>query len=162
SNVARFHVIELKPEDALRVGREALEMADALGLDEIQAHALNNIGTARYLLGDEGGVDDLSESLRISLAGNSAQRSRASPHLGNLHSHFGNLEEAFRVQAEGRRVAERFGDAAGIQWFAAERLWELYWRGEWDEAVELAATLLGDIEAGAPRMSLEHARLIRA
>ena len=162
SNVARFHVIELKPEEALRVGREALEMADALGLDEIRAHALNNIGTARYLLGDEGGVDDLSESLRISLAGNSPESIRASLNLGNLHSHFGNLEEAFRVQAEGRRAAERFGDRAGIQWFASERLWELYWRGEWDEAVELAATLLRDIEAGAPRMNLEHARLIRA
>jgi class 3 adenylate cyclase/tetratricopeptide (TPR) repeat protein len=162
STIARFHVIELKPQDALRVGREALEMADALGLDEIRAHALNNIGTARYLLGDEGGVDDLSESLRISLAGNSPESIRASLNLGNLHSHFGNLEEAFRVEAEGRRAAERFGDRAGIQWFAAERLWELYWRGEWDEAVELAATLLGDIEAGAPRMNLEHARLIRA
>jgi class 3 adenylate cyclase/tetratricopeptide (TPR) repeat protein len=163
SNVARFRVIELKPEDALRAGREALEMAESLGLDEIRAHALNNIGTARYLLGDEGGVDDLAESLRIALARNSPESIRASLNLGNLHSHFGNLQESFRVQAEGRRAAERFGDAAGIQWFAAERLWELYWRGEWDEAVELAATLLADVEAGAPRLSLEPAaRLARS
>jgi class 3 adenylate cyclase/tetratricopeptide (TPR) repeat protein len=162
SNVARFHMIELKPEDALRVGREALAMADALGLDEIRAHALNNIGTARFLLGDEGGVDDLAESLRIALARNSPESIRASLNLGNLHSHFGNLEEASRAQAEGRRAAERFGDRAGIQWFAAERLWELYWRGEWDEAVELAAALLADVEGGAPRLNLEPgARLIR-
>jgi tetratricopeptide (TPR) repeat protein len=163
SNVARFHMIELRPDEALRVGREALEMADALGLDEIRAHALNNIGTARFLLGDERGADDLTESLRIALARNSPESLRASLNLGNLHSHFGNLEESFRVQSEGRREAERFGDTAGIQWFATERSWELYWRGEWDEAVELATSLLADVEAGAPRLNLESAaRLIRS
>ncbi len=162
STIARFHMIELRPEDALRVGREALEMADALGLDEIRAHALNNIGTARFLLGDERGMEDLAESLRIALARNSPESIRASLNLANVHSHFGNLEDSFRVQAEGRRAAERFGDGAGIQWFAAERLWELYWRGEWDEAVALATSLLGDVDAGAPRMNLEPAaRLVR-
>jgi class 3 adenylate cyclase/tetratricopeptide (TPR) repeat protein len=161
SNVARFHMIEMKHDDAIRVGREALEMAGALGLDEIRAHALNNIGTARCLLGDERGMDDLAESLRIALARNSPESIRASLNLGGLHSHFGNLEESFRVQAEGRRAAERFGDGAGSQWFAAERLWELYWRGEWDEAVTLATSLLADVEAGAPRLNLEPAaRLI--
>jgi class 3 adenylate cyclase/tetratricopeptide (TPR) repeat protein len=161
SNVSRFHMIEVKLEDALRVGREALEMADALGLDEVRAHALNNIGSARFLLGDEGAMDDLAESLRIALARNSPESIRASLNLGNLHSHFGNLEESFRVQAEGRRAAERLGDGAGIQWFAAERLWELYWCGDWDEAVALATSLLADVEAGAPRMILEPAaRLI--
>ncbi len=163
SNVARFHMIELRPDEALRLGREALEMADALGLDEIRSHALNNIGTTRFLLGDERGVDDLAESLRIALARNSPESIRASLNLGNLHSHFGNLEEAFRVEAEGRRASERFGDTTGLQWFAAERLWELYWRGEWDEAVELAAALLADVEAGGPRLNLEPgARLVRS
>jgi class 3 adenylate cyclase/tetratricopeptide (TPR) repeat protein len=163
SNVARFLAIDLRPGDALHLGRAALEMADALGLDEIRSHALNNIGTARYLLGDERGVDDLAESLRIALARNSPESIRASLNLGNLHSHSGNLKESFRVQAEGRRAAERFGDTAGIQWFAAERVWELYWRGEWDEAVELATSQLADVDAGAPRMSLEPgARLVRS
>jgi class 3 adenylate cyclase/tetratricopeptide (TPR) repeat protein len=163
SNVARFHTIELRPDDALQLGRAALEMADALGLDEIRSHALNNIGTARYLLGDERGVDDLAESLRIALARNSPESIRASLNLGNLHSHSGDLEESFRVQAEGRRAAERFGDPAGIQWFAAERVWELYWRGEWDEAVELATSQLADVDSGAPRMVVEPgARLVRS
>jgi tetratricopeptide (TPR) repeat protein len=137
-------------------------MADAFRLDDIRSHALNNIGMAEYLLGDPRGIEDLAESLRIALARNSPESIRASLNLGNLHAHSGNLEEAFRVQEEGRRAAERFGDRAGIQWFAAERLWELYWRGEWDEAVERATKLLADVEAGAPRLNLEPgARLIR-
>jgi hypothetical protein len=49
-----------------------------------------------------------------------------------------------------------------MQWFAAERLWELYWRGSWDEALALADELLAEVEAGSPRSYSEPAaRLAR-
>ena len=48
------------------VGREALEMAAEFGLEEVRAHALNNIGTARVNLGDTGGIGDLEAQYRIS------------------------------------------------------------------------------------------------
>jgi class 3 adenylate cyclase/tetratricopeptide (TPR) repeat protein len=162
STVARFHAIELRTDHAIRFGNEALAMADELGLDDVRAHTLNTIGFARISVGDEGGMGEIEESLRIAQERNSPESIRACLNLGTAHAHFGNLEEAFRVIDQGRRTAERFGDAAGMQWFAAERLWELYWLGGWDEAVDIADGLLADVEGGAPRSHSEPAaRLIR-
>ena len=163
STLSRFHAVELRIGEATRLGAEAGAMAERLGLDEIRAHALINIGFVRSSFGDEGGITDLEESLRLALARNSPEAVRAYLNLGTAHSHFGNLEETFRIHEEGRREAERFGDIAGIQWFAAERLWELYWRGAWDDALTLADALVAEVDAGAPRAHSEPAaRLARS
>jgi class 3 adenylate cyclase/tetratricopeptide (TPR) repeat protein len=162
STLSRFHSIALEPEPAIETGREALELAERLGLPEVRAHALNNIGWARVALGDRGGLDDLEQSLAVAVERNSPELVRASLNLGTALAHFGDLAGTFAVHADGRRAAERFGDPAGMQWFAAERLWELYWRGRWDEAVTLADELLAEVEAGSPRSYSEPAaRLAR-
>ena len=162
STLSRFHAVELRVGEATRIGAEALAMGEQLGLDEVRAHALNNIGFVRSSVGDEGGIEDLEESLRIALERNSPESIRSSLNLGTAHANFGDLAATFRVHAVGREAAERFGDGAGIQWFAAERMWELYWRGGWDDAITLAGELLAEVEAGSPRSLLEPAaRLAR-
>ena len=162
STLSRFHAAALEVDMAIRMGRQALEMAESLGLDEIRAHALNNIGSARIALADDGGIEDLEASLAIALASNSPESVRAFLNLGTSLADFGKLREAFMVHAMGRRAAERFGDTAGMQWFAAERLWEFYWSGRWDEAVTASAALIAEVEAGSARSHLEPAaRLIR-
>jgi class 3 adenylate cyclase/tetratricopeptide (TPR) repeat protein len=162
STLSRFHSVALEPDTAIRIGRQALRMAEDLGLDEVRAHALNNIGTARVAHADPGGIDDLERSLAITLARDSPESVRTYLNLGTNLADFGDLRRTFTVHAEGRRAAERFGDKAGMQWFAAERLWELYWRGGWDEAVATAGVLLADAEAGSPRSHSEPgARLVR-
>jgi class 3 adenylate cyclase/tetratricopeptide (TPR) repeat protein len=162
STLSRFHSIALEPEPAIETGREALDLAERLGLPEVRAHALNNIGWARVALGDRGGLDDLEQSLAVAVERSSPEIVRASLNLGTALAHFGDLGGTFAVHAEGRRAAERFGDPAGMQWFAAERLWELYWRGSWDEALTLADALLAEVEAGSPRSYSEPAaRLAR-
>jgi len=45
--------------EAIRLGHEALAMAEQLGLDELRAHALTTIGSARVDRGDAAGIDDL-------------------------------------------------------------------------------------------------------
>jgi hypothetical protein len=40
SSVARFQLIELRADEAIRVETEALAMAEQLGLDEVRAHVL--------------------------------------------------------------------------------------------------------------------------
>jgi hypothetical protein len=163
STLSRFHTIALEPEPAIRFGRRALEMAEALGLDEIAAHASNNIGFARVTLGDAGGIDDLERSVSSAVALKSPEAIRAYLNLGTCLAHLGDLQRAFEVHDAGRRAADRFGDAAGQEWFAAERLWEDYWRGNWDEAQTRADDLLADVAAGSPRSHLEpSARLVRA
>ena len=163
STLSRFHSAAHEVDMAIRIGRQALEMAEDLGLDEVRAHALNNIGTARVVLADAGGIDDLERSLAIALTRNSLESVRAYLNLGTGLAHFGDLRGAFVVHAKGRRAAERFGDTAGMQWFAAERLWEFYWSGRWDEAVAASGALLADVEAGSARSHSEPAaRLIRS
>jgi class 3 adenylate cyclase/tetratricopeptide (TPR) repeat protein len=162
STLSRFHSIELRVGEATRLGAEARAMAEHLGLDEIRAHALINIGFVRSCVGDEGGIGDLEEGLQLALARNSPEAVRAYLNLGTAHSHFGALEETFRIHEEGRRAAERFGDAASIAWLNTERLWELYWRGRWDEAMELADEQLAELDAGGARSLFEPAaRLAR-
>jgi class 3 adenylate cyclase/tetratricopeptide (TPR) repeat protein len=162
STLSRFHSVALEADTAIRIGRQALKMAEDLGLDEVRAHALNNIGFARVARADAGGIDDLERSLAITLARNSPESVRTYLNLGTNLADFGDLRRTFAVHAEGRRAAERFGDKAGMQWFAAERLWELYWRGGWDEAVATSGALLADAEAGSPRSHSEPGvRLVR-
>jgi class 3 adenylate cyclase/tetratricopeptide (TPR) repeat protein len=160
STLSRFHSIELRVGEATRIGAEALAMAERLGLDEIRAHALNNIGFVRSSVGDEGGIDDLERSLRIALDRNSPESIRTYLNLGTAHSHFGDLEATFRVHEEGRREAARFGDAAEIAWLETERLWQFYWCGRWDEAVALADEQLAELDAGGPRSLFEPAARI--
>jgi class 3 adenylate cyclase/tetratricopeptide (TPR) repeat protein len=163
STLSRFHSVALEVDMAIRTGEQALEMAEGLGLDEIRAHALNNIGSARVALADDGGIEDLEASLVLSLASNSPESVRAFLNLGTSLADFGKLREAFMVHAKGRRAAERFGDTAGMQWFAAERLWEFYWSGRWDEAIAASSALIAEVEAGSARSHLEPAaRLIRS
>jgi tetratricopeptide (TPR) repeat protein len=163
STLSRFHSAALEVDMAIRTGEQALKMAEGLGLDEIRAHALNNIGSARVALADDGGIEDLEASLVIALASNSPESVRAFLNLGTSLADFGKLREAFIVHAKGRRAAEQFGDTAGMQWFAAERLWEFYWSGRWDEAISASGALIAEVEAGSARSHLEPAaRLIRS
>jgi class 3 adenylate cyclase/tetratricopeptide (TPR) repeat protein len=150
SNLSRFLMVADENEEAIRVGADAMRMADELGLDELRAHALDNIGVARVETGDLAGIADLERSLEIALAANSSESVRSYLNLGSTLASLGDLQRAFELYATGRRTAERFGDAVGIRWFAAERIYEHYWRGEWDEAVAVADELLREVETGPP------------
>lgn len=146
SNVSRFLMLAGETEDAIRLGRVALEMATDLELDELRAHALNNIGTARTANGDLRGLDELEESIAISLEINSSESVRAYTNLGSTLASLGELERSFAMQAEARRLAKRFGLGEVARKVEAERAWELYVRGHWDEALALADGLIADFE----------------
>ena len=161
STLSRFRAAAYESEEAIRLGREALAMAEALGLDEIRAHALNNIGYARVTLGDREGVRALEQSVEISDETGSLESVRGRLNLGTTLAHLGDLERAFAVHADGRRAAERFGDATGIRWFAIERLFECYWRGLWDEGITASAALLAEVEGSADYYTELGARGVR-
>ena len=111
SSLSRFRAAEYEAVEAIRLGEEALAMAEQLEEDEIRAHALNNIGLARVTLGDAGGVADLERSVEISAAVGSVESIRGYLNLGTTLAHLGNLDRAYAVHADGRRAAERLGDA---------------------------------------------------
>jgi class 3 adenylate cyclase/tetratricopeptide (TPR) repeat protein len=162
ANVARFRMIHSEYEEAVRQGREALDMARQLELGELRAHALASIGLARTRSGDAGGLADLEESIAISVSANSIESVRGYANLGNALLEQGDLASAFELHEKGRVAAARFGDADRIRWFDEERLYELYWRGRWDEALELADATVGGVTGERPTTLEEDARLVRS
>jgi len=162
SSLSRFLTIAEENERAIRVGLEALAMADELGIDEIRAHALAGIGRARIRVGDERGFADLEQSIAVSIRINSPECLRAYINFGNALVETGALGRAFGLYENGRRAARRFGDADRILWFEGERLYEWYWRGLWDECIRLADSLLAQVEVGAPNAIEQDARFVRS
>jgi class 3 adenylate cyclase/tetratricopeptide (TPR) repeat protein len=162
SSLSRFLTIAEENERAIRVGLEALAMADDLGIDELRAHALAGIGRARIRVGDERGFADLEQSITVSVGINSLECVRGYVNLGNALVETGDLDRAFDLYEKGRQAARRFGDADRILWFEGEQLYEWYWRGVWDECRRLADSLVAQVEAGSPNAIEQDARFVRS
>ncbi|HET6641729.1 MAG TPA: AAA family ATPase [Gaiellaceae bacterium] len=160
-SLARFLRNDGRDDDAIGAAREAMAMAEQLGLDELCANALCTLGVARAETGDLGGVEDLERSIAIAQAAGSPESVRAFLNLGSILARLGDLPRAFALHAEGHQAAERFGDLGGLRWLEAERLYEDFWSGRSDEALQRAGDILREVEAGTShRMELD-ARLIR-
>jgi predicted ATPase/class 3 adenylate cyclase len=162
ASLSRFLMVADENEDAIRVGREALRMAEELELDELRAHALDNIGAARIDMGDRGGLEDLERSVAIAVEASSPESVRSYLNFGSMLANLGDLHAAFELHAKGRQAAARFGDAVGSRWFAAEQIYEHYWRGDWEAAIELAEKLIREVEGGPPHRMAFDAWLGRA
>jgi hypothetical protein len=125
-------------------------MSQQLGLDDVSAQALNNIGVSRVALGDDGGIEDLERAISIAREINSPEIARGYRFLASVRAISGDLERSYELFAAGRRAAERFSDAHNARPLAASYVGELYWRGEWDEAVARADAFLEESRAGSP------------
>jgi class 3 adenylate cyclase/tetratricopeptide (TPR) repeat protein len=159
SNLAAFHALCGESERALQASGEALALAETLGLDEIRAESLTFRGHARILGGDEGGIADLERAVALAEEVNAPGIVRNCANLATSLVELGELKRAWEVYDKGRAAATRFGDAMGLNWLAAERPYELFWRGAWDEALAGAEAALRDPDGSY----VEHAaRSVRA
>ena len=141
--VSRYAMLADETEEAVRVGREALEMAEALGLAELVPGALINIGSARANAGDDGGVADLERAVDIALATNNPDLARAYNNLAAMES---NIERAHELQLKGREAAERLGHAPVGRYLEGQIVLTVADLGRWDEFLQLAEEFL----AGSP------------
>jgi tetratricopeptide (TPR) repeat protein len=147
ANVSRYGMLAGEREKAIRVGREALAMAEELGIDELRSHALNNIGASRLAQGDRGGLDDTEQSLAIAVAANSPESVRAYGNLASQLVDLGELDRAFSTVAQGLRAAEHWGLGDHIKWLEAELAWQPYFEGRWDEALRRLDQLIAGFAA---------------
>jgi class 3 adenylate cyclase/tetratricopeptide (TPR) repeat protein len=147
SNISRFLMLSGKSDDAIRIGREALQMAEELQLDELRAHALNNIGCARVGSGDRAGVEDLEQSVAIAEAINTPEGIRSYGNFATVLANVGELERSFSALADGLRLAERLGAGEFRRWLRAELVRPLYYAGRWDEALQRFDELIAEFEA---------------
>jgi class 3 adenylate cyclase/tetratricopeptide (TPR) repeat protein len=142
ANVSRFWMLAGNSERAIPSGREALAMAERLGLEEIQAHALDNIGISRIQLGDRGGVEDLERSIEIADAINSVESARSYGNLASGLADLGELDRSWEMVAKARDRAERFGLDDWLLWLRGEGAYPHYYSGAWDESLEILDELI--------------------
>jgi class 3 adenylate cyclase/tetratricopeptide (TPR) repeat protein len=151
AHLARTRMIAGEPDEGLRLGEQALAMAEALGNDEIRASALTTIGASKSYLGDREGIADMERALEIAVGVRSPQ---AGTILNNLAVHAGFFELDIRRAAElvdeGRRVAELYGSAADARWLRGQQVGFDYMLGRWDEALEANERFIAECEAGSP------------
>ncbi|MDQ3380358.1 MAG: AAA family ATPase [Actinomycetota bacterium] len=148
SQVSRYRALAGENEEAISVGQEALGMAEALGLDEIRAHALDNIGVAKVNLGDLTGLDDLERSIEIAVVARSPEASRAFNNLGALVWFLGDARRASSLIDEAVRVSEQLGNATVGKYSRILQIQHLFVKGEWDEGFRRADAFLEACETG--------------
>jgi hypothetical protein len=152
SEVSRYQMLADENDAAIETGTEALRLATELGFDDLRAHALNNIGSARAAAGDPGGLADLEKSIEIASGAKAIHEVlRAHNNLDTMHAVYGEVEQAWAGAQETRRLAQHFGHygfARFIDGGAAVGI--PYGLGLWDEALESAEQFLASVEQGSP------------
>ncbi|WP_375425862.1 AAA family ATPase [uncultured Friedmanniella sp.] len=150
ADTALDQMIAGRPDEALASGRRALEMADALGLDQPAARcgALTAVGVTRLETGDLGGLDDLQEALDTCLR-NRAPATVEYHNLANAAVAIGDLARGFGLDAEAQASARLYAMATDLRLADSERAWESYWRGDWRTATRLVERALALSEEGS-------------
>ncbi len=148
--LARMSMLAGKNKAAVDVGREALQMAEQLGIDSFQADALATIGTARVNVGDGGGIEDLERAVSLGAATkNMHTHGRALLNLGVILGGLGELDRVFELEQAALEAERSAGHVAAIRHVEGNLIKSLYWRGRWDEALQIADSFIGDAEAGS-------------
>jgi class 3 adenylate cyclase/tetratricopeptide (TPR) repeat protein len=161
---ARLTLFAGKNQEAIEIGREALEMAEALQDKEHQAELLNTIGVARATSddSDRGAVEDVERSLALARqAGAPDTLSRALYNVAQIRTMTIGFAETQQLYDECAETNERFGIEAGVRWFRGGYPGYLYLVGRWDEAFRQADEFLAEIEAGSPHYQEGDCRLTR-
>lgn len=144
ASLARFASLDDDFERAIRLGREALGLAEELGRDEMRAHALNSIGTARASGGDAGGLADLEASREIARRTLGLEYLRATGNLASLLACGGRLRRAHELHREALSVAQEIGYQEPTRWLTTEIAIDCELSGAWREA----RTIVGELIAG--------------
>jgi class 3 adenylate cyclase/tetratricopeptide (TPR) repeat protein len=158
---ARGLMLCAESEAAIRVAREALTMAEALGQEELEAFAVMTIGDARVEMGDLAGLADFERGIEMAEALNSLESVSGLINLADTMMDLGDLAKAIELRADGRRLAAHLRDARSVRWLEAERAGELYWTGAWDEAVDAAEAFIAGSEDGQRHYMEWYCRSVR-
>jgi tetratricopeptide (TPR) repeat protein len=149
--------------EAARLGREALVIAEQLGLDELRSHALITIGSSRMDDGDPGGVEDLERGLAIAVEAKVPTAICAAQYnLGGALFVTGDLKRAFAMTEDAAETAARFGLIGLQRWTRSVRADHAFTGGHWDEALVWAEEIVAEVEAGSPHYSAVWAYAMRA
>jgi len=150
ATIARTRTIGGDPAQGLPLAREALAMAEVLGIDELRAHSLATVGLAKNYLGDPTGAQDEMHALDIAMAATSPVAGSIANNVAVQAIFAFDLRRADELFEEGERIAERFGDASGVRWLRGQRAIGAVILGRWDEASDMIEEFIAECEAGSP------------
>jgi class 3 adenylate cyclase len=149
TNQSGFLMLGGQFEEAIRVGAEALPLVESLGMEDQRARLHIVIGSARYSLGDTGGLDQIETG--ISIAQDAGVFEMVAIGLNNLTSGFhvfGRLADARRGWSRELELTERYGLAQTLRFARAEAACWAYLDGRWDEAIAVADELIAAADGG--------------
>jgi class 3 adenylate cyclase len=158
AHLARYFMVSGRSDEAIRIGREALAVADALDDDEIRTFALNTVGTARVNTGDVGGMREIEESIDVAERANFPWHvTRGYVNLGVCTFYVGDMRRALEIHRRNLEMAERSAIRGAIVWNRAEVAFDLTVLGRWDEALITIDAELARMEAGQPHyLEVQH------
>jgi tetratricopeptide (TPR) repeat protein len=148
-------------EEAARIGREAVALADELDLPDLRINALSSVGSARANGGDQGGLDDLERAFALGIAANSPEAARTAVNLGVSYFLLGDIVRYDELHAESIRISERFGLRQMRRFTEGSQSSLHYFLGDWDAGMASADAFIASC-ATEPHYQEPHARSIRA
>jgi tetratricopeptide (TPR) repeat protein len=140
---AEDEMLSGRPPGALDWSSRSFAHLPAEGHEELRVMTLQIRGIARCELGDDGGLEDLREALRVGRAYGLAQEIAQS--LGYLGEAVWQLEgpaQGLTYVEESIEFATRRGLLAEAAWLKAESAWELFDLGRWDRLLERAEEII--------------------
>ena len=157
---ARQLVLAGDRQRGLEQAREALALAEGLGLDEIRIHSLTTIGSAKEFLSDTTGRDDVRAAVDIARSIDSPLIAGA---LNNLTVFLDqvDLRATEAIAREALEQAERFGDREMARFLRGNLVVSLWLGGQWDEAMGVADAFIAECETGSPHLLESPTRLVR-
>jgi class 3 adenylate cyclase/tetratricopeptide (TPR) repeat protein len=164
TEMSRYAMLAGRTDEALTAGREAIELAEELGLDELRAQALTNVASARGNSGDRGAMDDLEESIAVATRINAiGEVVRALNNKAAQHVIYAELAEGRETLRQLRMLAERYGYLGFLRFIdGGPEIGDRYQEGRWDEALARADLFLAGVEAGSPHYQAGGAYSFRA
>ncbi|MEW5990520.1 MAG: BTAD domain-containing putative transcriptional regulator [Chloroflexota bacterium] len=143
--------------------RKALALADRLGMPGLKVQPLHHLGIARFETGDEAGIDDIREALRIGLeAGLSAETATAHTNLAAVVWVTEGPVPALALKDAAAAFASSRGLGSLERTIRAEALWQQFDGGAWDDALASADRLIAQASQGAPSRVTTMARTVKA
>jgi class 3 adenylate cyclase/tetratricopeptide (TPR) repeat protein len=162
-HLARFHLLGGEYDEGVRLGEEALTLAEELGLEQLRCHVLSTIGSSRASLGDRAGIAEVERALEIALALNSAPDVfRCYNNLAASLAFLGAPVSAIlEVTEAGIAAGERFGERVMVRALHANLPWQYVETGDWEKALRLADEFISEVEAGAPSLHAANCYIAR-
>jgi class 3 adenylate cyclase/tetratricopeptide (TPR) repeat protein len=131
---AARHAIAGDANRALEWAEKGIALAERLDLEHFVARIRQFRGMARCELGDFGGMEDLRESLAVSLERGWTNEARIGfNNLGSWMWQDAGPADALEIWRQGIEFAARIGIRGTETWTRAESTWALFDLGHWDE-----------------------------